>query len=147
MGEPVREGWCSTGDWVLRHAVIEVLDHVANPRERTVVEEGARVFELPQGDHPELECIIVAEGNFLSALIVEIGIVAGQAVQRLEGGIADSDIYEVFFDQLSDASHIRIIVLLVEHGAAVAGEASGSALAAGCRSEEELRAAELRRCE
>src|SRR5262249_36530990 len=61
-----------------------------------------------------------------STIAIELEVSSTQRIQRLERVITDAEIEEVFFDELSDAGRVRIIRLLVEHGAAVAREAAGS---------------------
>src|SRR6516225_8022720 len=75
--EPGRERGRGASHGVLRYAGVEVLHHIPDFRERTVVEEGPRVLELTQGQGAELERLVRAEGDILPPDV--LGVV-GEAV-------------------------------------------------------------------
>ena len=52
-------------------------------------------------------------------------------IQRLERVVADPDVEEVLFDELTDSGDVGVVDLLVEHRSAVAGVATGAALCRG----------------
>src|SRR5947209_2385718 len=61
--EPGRERGCGASHRVLRYAGVKVLHHIPDLRKRAVVEEGARVFELTQGQAAELEHVVRVVGD------------------------------------------------------------------------------------
>ena len=149
-----QRGRCSGGG-VLGNTGVEVLHHIADFGERAVVEEIPPVLELTHGQDAEPERVARVVGDFLppvvlgvvgKAVLAQLGgveMAPRQRVQRLDRVVADSDVEEILLDEGADAGDIRIVVLLVQHRTAVAGEAAGAAV--GGRREEEPSAAPLSR--
>src|SRR4051795_6456956 len=107
---------------MLWHTGIEILHHVPDFRERAIVEKRACVLELPQRHHAEFEGVVIVESNLLPSLVVEIGIIPHQPSQCLERVVPNPDVNKILFHELTDSSNVRIIVLLIEHRSAMAGE-------------------------
>src|ERR1051325_8452586 len=82
--EPGRERERGAGDGILRYADIKVLHHVPNGRERTVVEECARVLELAQRHDAELKHVVLVVGDLFPARV--LGVV-GEAVLAKPGKV------------------------------------------------------------
>ena len=116
---------------VLRHTGVEVPHHVLDARERAVMEKESGVPELPQRQRAELEGVAVADRDFPPALIEEVRIVPRRAIQGLERVIGEPEVEEVLFHELTDAGHVGVVHLLVQHRAAVAGVAPRAAVRRG----------------
>ena len=127
VGEPGRQRARGAGLCVLRHTGVEIPHHVLHARERAVVEEESGVLELPQRQHAELEGVAVADRDFPPAVIAEVGIVSRRAIQGLERVVGEPEVVEVLFHELTDAGHVGVVHLLVEHRTAVAGVATRAA--------------------
>ena len=105
------------------------------------MEEEAGVLELAQRQHAELEGVAVAAGDFPPSVVAEVRIVSPHGVQGLERVVGEPEVVEVLFHELTDAGHVGVVHLLVEHRTAVAGVAARAAAPRG--REEELCAAPL----
>src|SRR5262249_21625848 len=136
-----RERIRGAGTRVLRHASVEVLHHIPHVRERSVVEKEPGVPELPQRQRAELEGIVVASSDVPPSVVNKVWIVSHQAIQGLYRMVAQPEIEKVFFHELTGSGHVGVVHLLVEHRAAVAGEATCATSRRG--REEELGSAPL----
>jgi hypothetical protein len=86
-----------------------------------------------------LSCRIVTTRNLKAAasclvisfrpIVVVIRIISRQPVQGLKRVVANPDVDEVLFHGLTDPGNVLVVVLHVEHGSAVAGEAARPARA------------------
>ena len=74
--------------------------------------------------HAELEGVAVTGRDFPPAIIAEVGILSASGIQGLERVVGESEIVEVLFHELTGPGHVRVVNLLVEHRAAVAGVAA-----------------------
>ena len=138
--EPVPTAWCGAGHGVLRYASVEVLHHVPDFRERAVAEEGASVLELPKHHHAELEGVRAVESDLRPFL---------------DRGSSDHFLFKAWIGWSPIPTLMKFSstnwpipvtsgsLLLVEHRAAVAGEAARPAPAARCGSKEQPGAAQL----
>ena len=66
----------------------------------------------------------------------KLGSFLADGIQGLERVVGEPEVVEVLFHELTDAGHVRVVDLLVEHRTAVAGVAAGAAVPRG--REEEL---------
>ena len=132
-------------------AGVEVADDIPDAGERAAVEKRPRVLELTQRQAAELVDVLGVPGDLGSARVFSVirgGVVPRRRIQRLDRVIADTDVGEVLFDELSDARDVRIVRLFVEHRSAVATKAASAAVLG--LGEKELGTAQLacesRRC-
>src|SRR3954468_18888314 len=84
LREPARQRSRRSCLGVLRHTGVEIPDDVSHAREQAVVKKEPRVFELPQGQDPELERIAVTACDFPPSIVAEVGILSGGDIQGLE---------------------------------------------------------------
>jgi len=126
--EPVPTAWCGAGHGVLRYASVEVLHHVPDFRERAVAEEGASVLELPKHHHAELEGVRAVESDLRPFL--DRG---SSLASLLKAWIGWSPIPTLMkFSSTNWPIPVTSgSLLLVEHRAAVAGEATRPARRTG----------------
>ena len=68
------------------------------------MEEGARILELAKCHNSEVERVLISERNFFRSVIVEISIISDQPSESLKRVVSNSDVVEVFFHTLADAS-------------------------------------------
>src|SRR5262249_9785820 len=99
----------------------------------------ACVLELPQRENAEFEVVFGSPGDLAASGVVVVRVAERLARQLLERMIVDAEVVEILLNQ----SARLIAELLVEHRAAVAGDAVGATI---CYvSHEEQRAAKLPR--
>ena len=75
---------CGASHGVLWYAGVEILHHVANLRERAVVEEGPRVLKLTQGQAAELEHVVRVVGDLFPPGVLRV---VGEVVLAELGGV------------------------------------------------------------
>ncbi len=96
------------------------------------MEEELAALKLPHRGGAERVEVAVKARNLIPSGIDEVGIISRQPVQSLDRVVSQPDVEKVLIHELTGPGHVRVVSLLVEHWAAVTGEATGAAYLRKC---------------